>query len=196
VHELIYVAAALAVMVLGGWLAVRGVRRYIRRRWRRWLAAAGGGVVGAVVQSGLGGSALSVLDPRWWAAQRERRRMWGAVSSALRAVEQAEGAGAPVGELPRLCAELRVAASELDRLLAASHTPGMHLGPGALDQGARRDIQGVMVAADQVRQGALSSLRHQASPRVADLVSSVNLETEAFRTGLSRSHGNPYEVRA
>lgn len=195
-RELVLALAILAALVAATWLLARAVRRYVRRRWRRWLATAGGGLAGALVQSARWSSLTSLFDPRWWAVQRERRRMWQAVTAASHTVEQAEAAGAPVGDLPRLCVELRGAAAELDRLLSATGTSGPGAGATAAERQARRDLQGLLQAAGDVHTAGLVALGHRASPQVADVVSSVRLETAALHSGLTAARSHTVDLKA
>ncbi len=179
-HLAVYAFAAVAVAAFGGWLLARGLLRYARRRWRRWLGGPGG-AVGVVLTGGLGGSLFSLADPRWWSAQLDRQRMWRSVAAATSAVERARAAGAPVGNLPRLSRRLKAAAADLDPVVALTHHASR------TDHRARCELRSLLEAAEELRTAAVEALHDHAQPHVADVVSSVRLEAAAFHAGLARA---------
>lgn len=183
-----FACGTLAVAVIaatGLWLLYRAARR----RWRRFVAAG----VGAASTHGLAlglrwCSAQPFTSSSWWRLQRDRQRMWRAVSTASKSVETAQAAGAPIGDLPRLCKDLRRTAEHLDAFLVAQAAPTSAPGHQRASRqlaASQKDLPSVLAAAADIHHSAVLALADEASPRVRALSSSVRIETEAFRSGLA-----------
>jgi hypothetical protein len=159
-------------------LVVRGLRRRYRA-FRSWLQPPGMRPMSRSDLPAVRAVAATTLgSPAWWAVQRDRHRMWRAVSSANHAVAVAKDAGAPVGDLPTLSRQLTSAATGVDALLrASSSTRSMRREAGA----ERRRIESV--AAD-VHRAALDSLRAVALAGTEPVLSAVRLEVAALAAGV------------
>lgn len=138
-------------------LAVRAVRR----RYRRLRARVG---------------TLDVGSAAWWASQRDRQRMWRAVSAAQNAVAIAQESGAPVGDLPALCRQLSTAAAGVDAVLRAS----------AGDRSLRRDASAEQVerAALDVQRAAVQSITMVTAADTQPMITAVRQEVVALSAGV------------
>lgn len=117
-------------------------------------------------------------DPRWWLRQRDRQRMWRAVVSAERAVQAANAADAPLGDLVILTRRLHRTARSVDAMLRA----------GA-DGEAKSHVADVMTAASEIRSAAVDALVSVAQPQATGLTDAVSLEVAALRHGLAAASG-------
>jgi len=63
-------------------------------------------------------------DPSWWSIRDERRSLHRSASAAQHSVAAAVAAGAPVGELPALCRDLRRLCRAADRRLMLAAVDG------------------------------------------------------------------------
>src|SRR4051812_15373517 len=178
----------LVVFMIAGVVAVWSLVRASRRRYRRLrmmltglsrassrsalLAGAGARVVSGV-------AALPVADVSWWATQRDRHRMWRAVTAADRAVATAVAADAPVGDLAALTRRVRKTAASVDAALRA----GGRTAP--MPEPVRRQLADVVRAADDVRDAAVEALAAVAQPATSALSDAVRIEVAALRHGLA-----------
>jgi hypothetical protein len=148
-------AALIVVAVfLAGVLALWSLVRTARRRLARWRPVA-----------------APVSDPRWWLTQRDRHRMWRAVSSAEKAVQAAVSADAPVGDLPFLVRRLDKAARSVDAVVRAG--------------GDRAEVQETVRTAEDIRAAAVEALTSVARPETTSIAADVRLEIAALRHGLA-----------
>jgi hypothetical protein len=188
-HLVEFLAAALAGVVVAGTtagvLAVWWFRR-TRRRLRAGLAARRparlltGGRLGEAAVSGL--LRQPFLASGWWRWQLGRAGMWRAVHDAERAVADARAAGAPVGELPALCRQLRAVAAQADAALRVAATGGER------DRGAGQ-VADVLDAARALHRTAARSMREVTGPPAAALRAQTRQEADALAAGLARWHG-------
>jgi hypothetical protein len=160
-------------------VTVRGVRRLsgAGRAWMRRLvvsSASGSRDIGALRAT----ASATVGSPGWWVAQRDRHRMWRAVSAADHAVGVAKRAGAPVGELPTIARELATAARGVDAVLRAS-ARSHSLMSEARNQGAR-----IEAAAADVHRATLESLSMLATGATDHVISAARVEVHALAAGL------------
>lgn len=183
-HDALWYLVGILIVGVAAWLSVRAILRAVRRRWRRWVATAMAGV-------GAGGlrwvASQPATSPAWWRVQRQRHQMWRAVSAATGAVEHAQAAGAPMGDLPHLAGDLRRTADRLDRVLLADAARVGARRSAALPEAlpGRRDFDQLLAAAKEIHDTALLSLGEHTSPDVSALTSAVRVESEAFRAGLA-----------
>jgi hypothetical protein len=112
-----------------------------------------------------------ITDVRWWANQRDRRRMWHAIATADRAVASARSAGVPTGDLRSVVRQLRQAAKVVDAGLAACRR-----NPQLLRQAAA-----LSAAADDVMRAAADAVAADTAPLIARVVDAVRLELAALR---------------
>jgi hypothetical protein len=159
-------------------VTVRGVRRLSRagRAWMHRLVSSGSGSrdIGALRAS----ASATVGSPGWWVAQHDRHRMWRAVSAAEHAVGVTKRAGAPVGNLPTLAAELATAARGVDAVLRASARSR------SLMSGARNERARIEAAAADLHRAALESLKVVAEGATDHVVSAARVEVHAMAAGL------------
>lgn len=119
VHPVLVVGAVLLSLCAAATLAGA---LWVRRRWRRLRLLWRNGPEGALIL--LGRSAWRwaldrpLPDRRWREVTKSRRELRLSVAAAERAVDLAEAAGAPVGELRSLSRRLRTSADALDASLA------------------------------------------------------------------------------
>lgn len=169
------VAVAAAVTALAG--ASYVVVRMARRRWRALREQA---VLRGAVAAWAGFQALRVgrrAAATEWSPARARREIWRALAAAERAVDHAESAGAPLGDLVALARRLRLAADEMDRLLAH----------GAFTPVVRDELDHLLAAADDVRQAAVGAAAEMAAPGVRQLADDAELELRAMAAGWRRT---------
>ena len=180
----IFFLASLAAVVLAGVTAYVAVRRFIVKRWRRYVGAAG--TAGLAFQ--LGHVLMrSALSRPWWttswrAAQADRAKMWRAVTGARRAVDQAHSLGAPVGELPRRTKDLQAAAHDLDRLLSMHDQRTSVAGGNGRTKGLVDDLIG---ASGDVRAAAMDAMEHASWPQASAAVMAASDEARAVRAGVA-----------
>ena len=157
-------------------LAVRAVRRRYRRRRSRVAMRGVGTTTRPDLPAVRAVAAATVASPAWWASQRDRQRMWRAVSAAQHAVAVAQEAGAPVGDLPALCRQLASAAGGVDAVLRAS----------AGDRSWRRDASAEQVeqAALDVQRAAVQSITMHTAADTQPTLSAVRLEIAALTAGV------------
>ena len=160
-------------------VAVRGVRRLSRvgRAWMlRSVVSSGSGTrdIGALYAS----ASATVGSFGWWVAQRDRHRMWRAVSAADHAVGIAKRAGVPVGDLPTLARELVTAARGVDAVLRVSARSDSMMSE-ARNQRAR-----IEAAAADLHRATLESLRMVAEGATDHVVSAARVEGHALAAGL------------
>lgn len=173
------VLVVISTVAVGTTLAVRGVRRRYRRVRSRFASLDAG--PGSRLPAVRATAVATVGSPTWWVAQRDRHRMWRAVSSAQHAVAVAQRAGAPVGDLPTLTRQLSGAARGLDAVLRAGARGGAARGELAAE---RRRLE---AAAAALHEAALDSLRIVAAADAEPVLSQVRLEVAALGAGLRAS---------
>jgi len=155
---LVAVAVVVAVLMVRGALrAVRAVRRMRRHVLVAFDRARRGDTV--------------VVDARWWANQRDRRRLWRSIATADRAVTAACSAGVPTGDLRSVVRQLRAAAAVVDAGLAAPRRS-----PELL-----RQAEALATAADDVARAAADAVAADTAPLIARAVDAVRLELAALR---------------
>jgi hypothetical protein len=165
-------AAVVLVLAVAGAVSVWMTVRAARRRWRRWRSAAT--LVGQVRHAPALAAAvasLPVADAGWWLGQRDRHRMWRAVSAAERAVAAARSADAPIGDLVVLTRRLRSSARATDALVRAG------------GRSAGRDVTEVVATAREIQRAAAESLLVVARPAATGLADAVRIEVAALRHG-------------
>ncbi|HEX2858075.1 MAG TPA: hypothetical protein VHO26_11485 [Propionibacteriaceae bacterium] len=193
-HVLVDVMAIFGLALLSGVVVVTvaatiAVRR-VHRRWRSWRRrgvarlqeagwvrtepVTGGPVVTAAVLA----SAAHLARPQWWAVQQSRRGMWRAVAAARHSVGVAGRAGAPVGDLPTLVAQLELAARSADALARAD------AGRADGSRSHHREVRQVEEAALQVHEAAVASLHSVAVAESDVLLPAVRLEVAALAAGV------------
>ena len=168
------VAAVTAVLLVG---------RSLRRRWR--LVRSHGLVIGALAVW----DATAALrahrratrtagDLAWTSPRQVRRSLWRAVDGAAEAVRTAAQLGASVAELPGLCRQLEVAATDLDRVLRLeSREP--------VPPSVRGQIVELIRAADDVRRVAVASAGDACDQRVAEVARDADTEARLLDAGLA-----------
>ena len=157
-------------------LAVRSVRRRYRSLRSRVRMRGVGTTTRPDLPAVRAVAAATVASPAWWASQRDRQRMWRAVSAAQHAVAVARESGAPVGDLPALCRQLSAAAGGVDAVLRAS----------AGDRAWRRDAAADQVerAALDVQRAAVESLTMVTAADTTPLLNAVRREVLALAAGV------------
>jgi hypothetical protein len=182
-HAVVIVGVVSALLLLS-MVAVTAtfVVRVVRRRYRAvrsWLQPPGFRPMSrSDLPAARAAAATTLGSPAWWAVQRDRHRMWRAVSSAEHAVAVARGAGAPVGDLPILSRQLTSAAAGVDALLRASSRTR------SLRREAVAERRQVESAAADLYRAALDSLRVAAAAGTEPVLSAVRLEVEALAAGV------------
>jgi hypothetical protein len=179
-------AVFFVVMALVAVVGLVWVTRTIRR-WRRGFAAMltrqGLSHTGSKVVVGM--AALSVTDRAWWVVQRDRHRMWRAVTSAERAVATAVAENAPIGDLAALTRHLLSTAGSVDAALRACEHSSVGLRP------LREQVSAVVGAANQIHAAALEALTAIAVPVTSRLTDAVRVEVAAVRHGITVSAAPP-----
>lgn len=166
--------AALTVIV------VRRARRHVRAiRARRHQGVDPAGARGLDIGAVAAVAASTLGSPGWWLVQRDRHRMWRAVSSAEHAIGVARKAGAPVGDLPTLARQLATAARAVDAVVGASARR-----PSSRSE-ARAEMARIEVAAADLHLAALESLTLVSRAETDDVVSSTRIELDALAAGLA-----------
>jgi hypothetical protein len=142
-------AVAVAVVAVAVVATVRAVRTYRRLRRRVVL----------------------LTEPGWWANQRDRRRLWRAVTAAEHAVSAAVAAGVPTGDLASVARRLRAAARTLDAGLASSRRSGAVLG----------QVQALIDGADEIARAATDAVAADVADATRRVLDAARLETAALR---------------
>lgn len=173
----------LMAIVVTSVVLVRGVRRRYRSVRARFLGPDGRPDLSGTLRASGSVAAASLGSPVWWRVQNHRHRLWKAVTSAEHAVGVARRANVATGDLPALARDLHAAATAVDAVLRASG----HQGP--LREEDRLDCDRIVVAADEIREAALASLRHGSHSDTEMVVSAVRIEVAALAAGLRASHG-------
>jgi hypothetical protein len=96
-------------------------------------------------------------------------------------VAAAVAAGAPVGELPALCRELRRLRRDADRRLMLAAVDGR-----GRDEQARVQAAAVRASAERIRSLAVRSLTETSGPAASRLATHVDTEATALDAGWSR----------
>lgn len=168
------------VLVAGAATAAAVTVRRVRRRWRALKASpAARGVMALLDAVRTPGGLRAGVTPA-----RLRLDLWQAVGAATRAVRQASGAGAALGDLPSLTRRLRQAAEDLDRALAMA---------GGLDVSAptvvdvHRQVAEAMRASQSIRTAALASAGDAAGARLEQLAADAEQELESVNAGVARA---------
>ncbi len=167
---------------------------WLRRRMRRRLDGLGRVLAirarGAAAVTGGAGSrwlwSMPVPDRRWREGGRARRELWRAVGAAEHAVAAARRSGAPTGDLPALCRQLRQAAESTDRRLAIGQRPAV---PGAGPEPAIGEVSGLVSAAGQIQAAASAALASVSGPAARQLADDVRTEVAALAAGLASAAG-------
>ena len=185
VGGLVLVGLAVLTVTAAAWTAWRAVRR----RWRalhRQAAVRGALALWSLARTALASTARgSHLGwPRGHSSAMARRRLWGAVGAAERAVHDADDAGGSVGDLPSLVRRLHDVAAELDRVLRMGD--GLGAGSPALVN-ARRHAADVVAAATRIRLAAVAAAGDAARARVAALSEDADREVRSLAAGLARA---------
>jgi hypothetical protein len=190
------IAAAVTLVAAGvtAWWVMRSVRRMRRR-------------VGSVTVAGMAAAARLAesaaithpsmqarelwlraaasrprADPSWWSIRNERRSIQRSASAAEHSVTAAVAAGAPVGELPALCRELRRLRRDADRRLMLAAVDGR-----GRDEQARVQVAAVRASAERIRSLAVRSLTETSGPAAGRrLATQVDTEATALDAGWSR----------
>lgn len=168
--------------VIGLWWTTRVVRRW-RRGFRSMLTRQGLTHTGSTLVVSV--AALSVTERAWWVVQRDRHRMWRAVTGAERAVAAAVAENAPIGDLPALTRHLLRSAGSVDAALRSCERSSAGLGP------LREQVTEVVGAARQIQSAAIEALTAIAVPVTTGLADAVRVEVAAVRHGLSVSAAPP-----
>jgi hypothetical protein len=121
------------------------------------------------------------VDPSWWSIRDERRSLQRSASAAEHSVAAAVAAGAPVGELPALCRDLRRLCRDSDRRLMLAALDGR----GRDDQ-ARVQATAVRASAERIRSLAVRTLTETSGPAASRLATQVDTEAAALDAGWSR----------
>lgn len=117
----------------------------------------------------------------WWSIRNERRSLQRSASAAEHSVAAAVAAGAPVGELPVLCRELRRLRRDADRRLMLAAVDGR-----GRDEQARVQVAAVRASAERIRSLAVRTLTEISGPAASRLATQVDTEATALDAGWSR----------
>lgn len=120
-------------------------------------------------------------NPSWWSIRNERRSLQRSASAAEHSVAAAVAAGAPVGELPALCRELRRLRRDADRRLMLAAVDGC-----GHDEQARVQVATVRASAERIRSLAVRTLTETSGPAASRLATQVDTEATALDAGWSR----------
>lgn len=120
-------------------------------------------------------------NPAWWSIRAERRSLRRSVGAAEHSVAAAVAAGAPVGELPALCRDLRRVYRDTDRRLMLTA-----LGGHAHDDQVHSQAAAVRGSAGQIRSLAVRTLTENSGPAAGHLAAQVDTEATALAAGWSR----------
>lgn len=175
------------VLVVGGvfaWWSFRKARGWYRRA-RIAIGLVPNNRTGASSRAMAGVASLPLTELSWWVVQRDRHRMWRAVTAADRAVATAVAAKAPIGDLPALTRQLRQTAESVDATLRACGPSVSAVRP------LREQVTELVVAAEHVRAAALEALTAVSQPATAGLTDAVRVEVAALRHGLTTMSTGP-----
>jgi hypothetical protein len=120
-------------------------------------------------------------DRSWWSIRNERRSLRRSASAAEHSVAAAVAAGAPVGDLPTLCQELRRLCRDGDRRLMLAAVDGR-----GRDEQARVQVAAVRAGAERIRSLAARALNETSGPAASRLATQVDTEATALDAGWSR----------
>jgi hypothetical protein len=186
-------AVTLAAASVTAWWVMRSVRRMRRRLGSVSAArmATAARLTGPVAMSRPSMQARELwlraaagrprVDPSWWLIRDERRSLQRSASAAEHSVAAAVAAGAPVGELPALCRDLRRLCRDSDRRLMLAALDGR----GRDDQ-ARVQATAVRASAERIRSLAVRTLTETSGPAASRLATQVDTEAAALDAGWSR----------
>jgi hypothetical protein len=184
--DILVALVLLGLLVVGAVVAGMVLWRTLRRRWRLLgahpavrVAASAWTVASAV------GARAGRRDVGGWGAPRSRRELWGSVAKAEAAVEEADRAGAPVGDLPDLCRRLRVAAGDVDRLLVM----GAEL-PVDAATGVRTQVAEVLSASANIRLAAVTATSDASAPRVSAIAADADRELQCITAGVKSARSS------
>lgn len=163
------VALGSVIVVLAVAVAATVAVRALRRRLRAARAA---------LLDRAGGIVEQVASPQWWAVQRTRRRLSGAVSAAERAVAAAQRVDAPLGELPLLCRQLRGTSRLVDAELRAAAVSGAQPSRRVMDH-----VADVARASGDIRAAVEAAVHDTVQPQLEPLIAAVRRECAALATG-------------
>jgi hypothetical protein len=169
------------VLVVGAafvWWSVRKARVWYRRA-RIAVGLVPGDRSGAGSRAMAGVASLPLTELSWWVVQRDRHRMWRAVTAAERSVAAAVAANAPIGDLAALTRRIRKTAESVDATLRACGPSVSAVRP------LRQQVTELVAAAEQVRAAALEALTAVSRPATAGLTDAVLVEVAALRHGLT-----------
>jgi hypothetical protein len=176
----------LLLVLAGAAVSVAVVVHVARRRYRKARARV---ITAFLPGSGRSGAlattvrALPAMQVGWWSVQRDRRQLWHSVDAAEHAVATATQANAPIGELPRLVRQLRLAAESVDSALQAGSRAHTKIPESVEIQRAH-----VRSSADEICRSALDSLAITAHAPTHDLARSVQVEVHALASGLRSAY--------
>lgn len=190
-------AAAAVTLAAGGvaaWWVTRSVRR-VRHRLTTAVTAAGlasaARLAGSPVRSRRPALARELwlrataarprVSPSWWSIRGERHSLRRSVGAAEHSVAAAVAAGAPVGDLPALCRDLRQVYRETDRRLMLAA-----LGSHAGNDQVRSQAVALRGSAGQIRSLAVRTLAETSGPATGQLAAQVDNEAAALAEGWSR----------
>jgi hypothetical protein len=192
-----FAGIAAAVTLAAGGVTVWLLMRSVRRMRHRLAAVTAAGLATAARLAGpaaIGRPSMQARElwlrtaagrpranPSWWSIRKERRSLQRSASAAEHSVAAAVAAGAPVGELPALCRDLRRLCRDADRRLMLAAVDGR----GRDDQ-ARAQVAGVRASAEQIRSLAVRTLTETSGPAASRLATQVNTEAAALDAGWSR----------
>jgi len=157
--------------------------RYGRRKWRALRAhpvLLGAGALWTAVSTRQPGSRPpgSAADLAGRPARQVRKDLWRSVDRADAAVRTADQLGGATASLPSLCHRLRQAAVDVDRILRVE--PGRPVSRALAAQAF-----GVMRAAWDIQEAALSSAGDATRPRVDELTRDAGQELVCLDAGLA-----------
>jgi hypothetical protein len=197
-YVVLIAGAAAALTLTAGGVAAWWVTRSVRRMRRRLAPSVTSAALASAAR--LAGSTLSsrrpVLarelrlraaagrpraNPSWWSIRGERRSLRLSVGAAEHSVAAAVAAGAPVGDLPVLCRDLRRVYRDTDRRLMLAAVGGQ-----AGDDQVRGQAAAVRGNAEQIRSLAVRTLTETSGPDAGLLAGKVENEAAALAEGWSR----------
>jgi hypothetical protein len=168
-------AVVVVALLVAGSAAVVGAL-WLRRRWARlWTLAARHAGRLAREASTAGWRRLwsvQLPDHQWRVLHRDRRQLWRAVADTECAVQGANAAGAPLGDLASLARRLREAATKLDcTLRIAQRSTGSSPDVSSLSE----EAQVLLAAAGHIRHSAAVTLTATSEPVGGQLLEDARL---------------------